>query len=129
MEQKKGGFASVDEYIGSFPESIQEHLQQIRAAVKAAAPEASEQIGYGMPMYKLKGNLVYFAGWKSHIGFYPAADNIDQFEEEIARYKGEKATLRFPLDEPMPIDLISRIVQHRVVENHARTATPRKKKA
>lgn len=129
MEQKKGSFSTVDEYIASFPEITQQLLQQIRDTIKTAAPKASEQMGYGMPMYKLNGNLVYFAGWKNHIGFYPAAENMGPFEDEIAHYKGEKASMRFPLDEPMPSDLISRIVQHRVVENLARQATiPRKKK-
>jgi uncharacterized protein YdhG (YjbR/CyaY superfamily) len=117
MESKKPGFTSIDQYIAAFPENIQHILEEIRATIKAAAPEAREKISYQMPTFDLKGNLVHFAAHKNHIGFYPTPSGTDAFKEEIARYTSGKGSMQFPLDEPMPLDLITRIVQMRVAEN------------
>jgi uncharacterized protein YdhG (YjbR/CyaY superfamily) len=113
----KTEFASIDDYIASFPEDIQAILQEIRQTVKAAAPDASEKIAYAMPTFHLKGNLVHFAAFKNHIGFYPAPRGIDAFQEELSKYKGAKGSVQFPIDEPMPLDLIRRIVEYRVADN------------
>jgi uncharacterized protein YdhG (YjbR/CyaY superfamily) len=117
MDGKKTGFNSIDEYIATFPEEIQTILQEIRATIKAAAPDAGEKISYQMPTFYLKGNLVHFAAFKNHIGFYPTPSGVETFRQEIARYQGAKGSIRFPLDEPMPLDLITRIVKMRVAEN------------
>jgi uncharacterized protein YdhG (YjbR/CyaY superfamily) len=117
MESKKTGFRSIDEYIATFPEEIQTILEEIRETVKAAAPDAEEKISYQIPTFFLKGNLVHFAAFKNHIGFYPTPSGVEAFKEEIARYQGAKGSIRFPLDEPMPLDLITRIVKMRVAEN------------
>jgi uncharacterized protein YdhG (YjbR/CyaY superfamily) len=110
-------FNSIDEYIATFPEEIRTILQEIRATIKAAAPAAEEKISYQMPTFALKGNLVHFAAFKNHIGFYPTPSGTEAFKEEIARYQGAKGSIRFPLDEPMPLDLITRIVKMRAAEN------------
>ena len=128
MESNKADFASIDEYIATFPEDIQEILQAIRAAIKAAAPEAREKISYQMPTFDLKGNLVHFAAFKNHIGFYPTPSGTEAFKDEIARYQGAKGSIRFPLDEPMPLDLITRIVKMRVAENLKKAEEKSKKK-
>lgn len=117
MDDKKAGFASIDEYIATFPEEIQTILQEIRETIKAAAPDAEEKISYQMPTFALKGNLVHFAAFKNHIGFYPTPSGTEAFKEEIANYQAAKGSIRFPLDEPMPLDLITRIVKMRVDEN------------
>ena len=117
MESNKVRFNSIDEYIATFPEEIRTILQETREIIKAAAPDAEEKISYQMPTFALKGNLVHFAAFKHHIGFYPTPSGIEAFKEEIARYQGAKGSIRFPLDEPMPLDLITRIVNMRVAEN------------
>ena len=117
MDGKESGFRSIDEYITTFPEEIQTILQDIRATIRAAAPDAEEKISYQMPTFYLKGNLVHFAAFKNHIGFYPTPSGVEAFKEEIARYQGAKGSIRFPLDEPMPLDLITRIVKMRAAEN------------
>lgn len=117
MDSSKVRFSSIDEYIATFPEEIQTILQKVRETIKAAAPEAEEKISYQMPTFTLKGNLVHFAAFKNHIGFYPTPSGVEAFKEEIARYQGAKGSIRFPLDEPMPLDLITRIVKMRVAEN------------
>jgi uncharacterized protein YdhG (YjbR/CyaY superfamily) len=108
---------SVDVYIAGFPEEVQHHLKQIRAAVKKAAPGATEKISYSMPYYALSGRLLYFAAFKHHIGFYPMASGITAFKKELSIYKGAKGSVQFPLDKPMPLSLITKIVQFRVREN------------
>ena len=113
----KAGFNSIDEYLATFSAEIQEKLQEIRTAIRAAAPEATEKISYQMPTFFLHGNLVHFAAFKQHIGFYPAPTGIEAFAEELSRYKGAKGSVQFPLDQPMPLDLITRIVKYRVAEN------------
>ncbi len=109
--------ASIDEYISKFPPETQEILSEIRKVIKEAAPEATEKISYQMPTFYLYGNLVHFAAYKGHIGFYPAPSGIEAFKEELSVYKGAKGSVQFPLDKPMPYTLISRIVKFRVIEN------------
>ncbi|MCX6214710.1 DUF1801 domain-containing protein [Spirosoma sp.] len=108
---------TIDAYIAGFPENVQELLQQVRATVRSAAPNAEEAISYGMPTLKLNGNLVHFAAFKNHIGFYPAPQGLDAFKEELAGYKGAKGSVQFPLDQPLPLDLIARITKYRVEQN------------
>jgi uncharacterized protein YdhG (YjbR/CyaY superfamily) len=117
MDAKQGQTATIDEYIAQFPEEIQQKLQEIRAVIHAAAPEATEKISYQMPTFYLRGNLVHFAAFKQHIGFYPVPSGIAAFEEELAPYKRSKGAVQFPLDQPIPFELIGRIVQFRVAEN------------
>jgi uncharacterized protein YdhG (YjbR/CyaY superfamily) len=115
--EKMTGFNSIDEYIATFPAEIQKILQGVRAVIKAAAPDAVEKISYQMPTFFLEGNLVHFAAFKHHIGFYPAPTGIEAFAQDLSRYKGAKGSVQFPLNEPMPLDLITRIVKYRRAEN------------
>lgn len=108
--------ATIDEYIAGFPAETQVLLQQIRATVQAAAPDATEAIRYAIPTFILNGNLVHFAGFKNHIGFYPAPTGAEAFKTELSVYKTGKGSVQFPLDQPMPLELITRIVQFRVTE-------------
>jgi uncharacterized protein YdhG (YjbR/CyaY superfamily) len=110
--------ATIDAYIAQFPGEVQEVLQKIRSLIHETAPEAAEKISYGMPTFYLKGNLVHFAGFKSHIGFYPIPSGIEAFKDELAQYKTGKGSVQFPLDQPIPYDLIRRIVIFRVQENN-----------
>ncbi|MCB9421780.1 MAG: DUF1801 domain-containing protein [Ardenticatenaceae bacterium] len=119
---------TIDEYIANFPQDVQVILQEIRTVIRAAAPEAEEAISYQMPTFKLKGNLVHFAAYKNHIGFYPVPSGIEAFKEELAAYKGAKGSVQFPIDQPMPLDLISRIVKFRAAENLEKAAAKSKKK-
>ncbi|HYP38723.1 MAG TPA: DUF1801 domain-containing protein [Chloroflexia bacterium] len=131
MDQQTGGFRSIDEYIATFPEDIQALLEAVRATIKAAAPDAEETISYQMPTFVLNGYLVYFAAWKNHIGFYPASSGVSEaFKDELSPYASAKGSVRFPISQPMPLELISRIVHFRVAENlNKAPAKPRKKKA
>jgi uncharacterized protein YdhG (YjbR/CyaY superfamily) len=108
---------SVDEYISWFPASTQKLLQQMRATIKKAAPNADEVISYAMPAYKQNGILVYFAGYEKHIGFYPTGRGIEEFKSELSGYKSGKGSVQFPIDEPLPLKLIATIVKFRVLEN------------
>jgi uncharacterized protein YdhG (YjbR/CyaY superfamily) len=117
MEGKKDRPATIDEYIAQFPEDVQQILTRIRAVIHEAAPQAVERISYQMPAFYLKGNLVYFGAHKQHIGFYPTGSGIEAFKEEVAAYKGSKGAVQFPLDEPIPYELISKMVKFRVAEN------------
>ena len=128
MEDNKVRFNSIDEYVATFPEEIQAVLQTIRETVRAAAPDAQEKISYQMPTFFLKGNLVHFAAFKHHIGFYPTPSGVDAFKEEIARYQSAKGSIRFPLDEPMPLDLITRIVKMRMADNLKKAASKSRKR-
>lgn len=110
-------FKNIDGYIAGFPEDIQKKLEQIRVTIKKAAPAAAEVIKYAMPTFTLKGNLVHFAAYKNHIGFYPAPAGIEAFKNELAVYKGAKGSVQFPLDQPMPLSLITKIVEFRVKQN------------
>jgi uncharacterized protein YdhG (YjbR/CyaY superfamily) len=113
---------NIDEYIAGFPEDIQTALEQVRATIKKAAPEAEETISYAIPTFTInKKYLVYFAGFKNHIGFYPAPVGIEVFKKELSQYKQGKGSVQFPLNEPMPLDLITKIVKYRVKENSVKT--------
>jgi uncharacterized protein YdhG (YjbR/CyaY superfamily) len=117
MKGKKVGYSSIDEYIATFPEEIQKILQELRATIKAAAPDVEEKISYQMPAFALKGNLVYFAALKNHIGFYPTPSGIEAFKDELSIYEGTKGAVRFPIDKPLPLKLIGKIVKFRAAEN------------
>lgn len=122
MKSKKAGFTSIDEYIGTFPEDVQKTMKQLRKTIKAAAPEAEEKISYQMPTFTLNGKyLVYFAGWKTHIAFYGAPRGNAEFKEDLSAYETGQGTLKFPLDKPMPLKLITKIVKFRVAENLKKT--------
>lgn len=127
MEGNKARFSAIDAYIATFPKDIQEILEALRATIRAAAPDAEEKISYQIPTFTLKGNLVHFAAFKHHIGFYPTSHVIEVFQDELAPYAGAKGTVRFPIDQPLPMDLISRIVRFRVAENLATAATKSRK--
>ena len=130
MERNKSGFSSIGEYIATFPEDIQALLEAVRATIKASAPDAQERISYQMPAFALHGNLVYFAALKNHIGFYPTASGIEAFKDELSMYEGTKGAVNFPINQPLPLELISKIVQYRVTENlNNAAAKARKKKA
>ncbi|AKG53896.1 hypothetical protein DGWBC_1244 [Dehalogenimonas sp. WBC-2] len=107
---------TIDEYIAGFPDNVRAILTKIRLIIKEIAPDATEAISYGMPTFKLKGNLVHFAGWKHHIGFYPAPSGTAAFDKELAHYKKAKGSIQFPLNETIPYDLIRQITQFRVDE-------------
>lgn len=109
--------SNIDNYIEDFPDNTQKILKQLRAAIKKAAPGAEEVISYNMPAYKLNGILVYFAGYKNHIGFYPTSTGIEAFKSEFSKFKWAKGSVQFPLIKPLPLRLISKIVKFRVAEN------------
>jgi len=117
MDNRKQPYNSIDEYINTFPEHIQKKLFGLREVIKEEAPDAQEKISYQMPTFFLKGNLVHFAAFSKHIGFYPAPSGIDAFKDELSKYKGAKGSVQFPIDEPLPLELIRRIVRFRVTEN------------
>lgn len=119
---------NIDSYIAGFPQETQKLLQQVRSIISKAAPEAEETINYGIPTFILKGNLVHFAGYKNHIGFYPASSGIETFKKELAVYKGAKGSVQFPIDKPMPLALITKIVKFRVKENMEKANAKMKKK-
>lgn len=122
MQSNRAGFNSIDAYIATFPEDVREKLEVMRATIRAAAPDAQEKISYQIPTFTLKGNLVHFAAFKNHIGFYPTGSAREAFHDELSAYAGAKGTVRFPMDEPLPLDLISRIVRFRVAANLAKAA-------
>lgn len=117
---------TIDAYIATFPASTQALLQQMRSTIAKAAPRAEEAISYGMPTFKLHGNLVHFAGYKNHIGFYPAPSGIDAFADELKKYKTSKGAIQFPIDEKLPIALVTKIVKFRVKENTEKAAAKKK---
>jgi uncharacterized protein YdhG (YjbR/CyaY superfamily) len=117
MDGKKVNPTTIDEYIAQFPEDIQRILVRLRQVVKESAPDAVEKISYNMPGYFLNGSLIWFSVWKHHIGFYPRTPEMDASIEGLSAYKGTKGSVHFPLDQPMPYDLIARIVKFRVAEN------------
>lgn len=117
MDSSKPAYTTIDEYIASFPEDIQQKLRELRRVIHETAPEASEKISYQMPTFYLNGNLVHFAAFKNHIGFYPAPTGLDAFKDEIAQYPHSKGAVQFPLDGPIPFDLVRRIVEFRKEEN------------
>jgi uncharacterized protein YdhG (YjbR/CyaY superfamily) len=120
---------NIDEYIAGFPHDVQEILEKIRTTIRKAAPEAEETISYQMPTFTLKGKyLIYFAAYKKHVGLYPAPRGNAEFNEELSVYKAGKGTVRFPLDKPIPFDLISKIVKFRAKENLERAQAKGKQK-
>ena len=119
---------SIDEYFVSFPTEIQKLLQQVRTTIKKAAPDAEEAIKYAMPAFVYKGNLVFFAAYKNHIGFYPTPSGIIAFKKDLAAYQTSKGAVQFPLDKPMPVGLITKIVKYRVKENSEKEKTKAKAK-
>jgi uncharacterized protein YdhG (YjbR/CyaY superfamily) len=114
---------TIDEYIQDFPENIQNLLQQVRKTISSAAPGAEEAISYAIPTFKLNGNLVHFAAFKNHIGFYPAPTGLKEFQKDLSPYAQGKGSAQFPLDQPLPLELITKIVKYRVQENLAKPAT------
>ena len=119
--------ATIDEYISLYPADIQQKLQTIRDTIRKAAPAAEEAISYGMPTFKLNGNLVHFAAFKEHLGFYPTASGIEAFSKELSIYDGSKGTVRLPLDAKLPLDLIRKIVKFRVEKNIAKSQMKKKR--
>ncbi|MGO4185235.1 iron chaperone [Paenibacillus sp. MCAF9] len=128
MEGNKITLETVDQYISNYPPEIQDILEKIRGVIKVAAPEATEKISYQMPTFVLHGNLVHFAAYKNHIGLYPAPSGIKAFKQQLSPYKGAKGSIRFPLDEPIPYELIGEIVKYRVAENIEKAANKKVKK-
>ena len=127
MDTDATGAKTIDEYIAGFPPDVQEILEKIRMTIREAAPDAEETIKYRLATFTLKGNLVHFGAFKHHIGFYPTPSGTETFQKELAIYKRAKGSIQFPLDQPIPYALISRIVKFRVEENLARAAAKRKK--
>ena len=111
---------TIDAYVAVFPKDVQKILENLRQVIRETAPEAEETIDYGIPTFKLNGNLVHFAAFKNHIGFYPNPSGIEAFKKELSPYKQSKGTVQFPLDKPIPIDLVKKIVEFRVKENMSR---------
>lgn len=127
MKSKKAGFTSVDEYIATFPDETQRLLKEVRAIIRTAAPDAREKISYQIAAFELNGkNPIHFAGWKNHISIYPIPSGSDAFNREIAPYADGKGTLKFPLDKPLPLKLIERVVRLHVAENAKRAKRPDK---
>ena len=128
MKTREVRFASIDEYIATFPNDIQKKLKELRATIKAAAPKAEEKISYHMPTFALQGNLVYFSVFKKQIGFFGASTADPALNKAMAIYANEKGSLKFPLDQPLPLKLVTKIVKLRVAENVKRAkADPGKK--
>jgi uncharacterized protein YdhG (YjbR/CyaY superfamily) len=117
MKPERTTPTTIDEYISGFPEEVQQILEKVRATIRKEAPEAEEAIRYQIPTFRLNGNLVHFAAFKNHIGFYPAPSGIEAFKDALSVYEGAKGSVKFPLGEPIPYDLIAEIVRFRVKEN------------
>ena len=128
MPNQKPATKEIDTYIASFPEDVRAVLEKIRKTIRKAAPNAEEIMNYGIPTFTLEGNLVHFAGFKNHIGFYPAPSGIEKFKKELSKYDGAKGSVQFPLDKPIPYDLISKIATFRVKENLLRAEAKREKR-
>jgi uncharacterized protein YdhG (YjbR/CyaY superfamily) len=124
MTSSRPKFDNIDEYISIFPQEIQKILEQLRETIRKAAPEAKETINYGMPTFVLKGNLVHFAAFKNHIGFYPTPSGINAFRKELSAFEGAKGSVKFPIEKPLPLGLIANIVKYRVKENMDKGKNP-----
>jgi uncharacterized protein YdhG (YjbR/CyaY superfamily) len=120
MAASRGQYKTIDEYINRFPEDVRRILNELRQTIKEAAPEARETINYQIPTFTLNGNLVHFAAFPNHIGFYPTPSGMEAFKKELSGYKGAKGSVQFPINEPLPLSLIRRIVEYRVKENRER---------
>lgn len=127
MAPPKATYKDIDAYISLFPKEVQTVLQKVREVISKAAPGAEETINYGIPTFTLKGNLVHFAAFKNHIGFYPTPSAIEAFKKELSIYEGAKGSVQFPLSKAMPFSLITKIVKYRVKENIAKAETKNKK--
>jgi uncharacterized protein YdhG (YjbR/CyaY superfamily) len=114
-------FHNIDEYIALFPKEVRDKLSELRELIRETAPEAEETISYKMPTFRLNGILVHFAAYKNHIGFYPTPSGIEAFKDELSIYKPSKGSVRFPIEEPLPFDIIRKIVDYRVKENNSKT--------
>ena len=122
MKSKKVTFKSMDEYLGTFPEDLQKILEELRGTIKAAAPEAEETISYNIPTFKMNGRyLIYFAGWKNHISLYPIPVGSEALNKQVAKYAEWKRTQKFPIDKPLPLKLVTKIVKLKLAENQKRT--------
>ncbi|MFX1493496.1 MAG: iron chaperone [Promethearchaeota archaeon] len=117
MSESKKNFKSIDEYIGSFSKKVQDILEKLRHIIRKSAPKAEETISYRIPTFKLNGNLVHFAAYKNHIGFYPTPSGIEAFKNELSQYEVSKGSIKFPINKPIPFDLVRKIVEYRVKEN------------
>ena len=120
METSKTPPQTIDDYIANFPKDVQLILEKVRKTIRKAAPDAQEKINYGIPTFTLNGNLVHFAGFKNHIGFYPTPSGVEKFKKELSKYEGAKGSVQFPLEEPIPYNLITRITEFRVKEQLAK---------
>lgn len=118
----------IDKFIAAYPEEVQAVLNKVRATIREAAPGAEETINYGIPTFTLNGNLVHFSAFKTHIGFYPTPSGVEKFKKELSKYEGAKGSVKFPLDQPIPYELIEKIVKFRVKENLAKAEAKKKKK-
>ena len=128
MKKSQAAPKTIDQYIAGFPPDVRRTLKQIRSTIRKAAPAAEEAIAYQMPTFRQHGNLVHFAAFKNHIGFYPAPRAIEEFKKELAAYEGSKGTVRFPLDKPLPLGLIGRMVKFRVKKNLEQAAAKQSKR-
>lgn len=126
MVTNKNNPTDIDEYIANFPKDVQNILEELRKTIKKAAPKAEETINYAVPTFTLYGNLVHFAAYKNHIGFYPAPSAIAAFEKELSLYEGAKGSVKFPIAQPLPLDLVGKIVKFRVKENLERQKKKKK---
>ena len=126
-EGSRRKFENIDDYIATFPKNVQRTLRELRSAIKESAPEAEETISYGMPTFKLNSNLVHFAAYEKHIGFYPTPSAILAFKEKLSIYKQSKGAVQFPIDGPIPLDIVREMVRFRVKENLTKGARRRKK--
>ncbi|MBV7508235.1 DUF1801 domain-containing protein [Bacillus sp. sid0103] len=127
MEGNKITYQSIDHYIEQFPPEVQDKLNSLRKVIKDSAPDAEEKISYQMPAFAYKGNLVYFAAYKNHIGFYPTSSGIATFKHKLSEYKTSKGAVQFPIDKPLPYELISEIVKYRIAENRIKAENKLKK--
>lgn len=126
MDEKKEQPTTIDEYVAQFPQDVQQILNSLRSVIQESAPQAVERISYQMPAFYLKGNLVYFGAHKHHIGFYPTGSGIEAFKEELSAFKWSKGVVQFPLNEPIPYELVSKIVKFRVAENLKKSSANKK---
>jgi uncharacterized protein YdhG (YjbR/CyaY superfamily) len=127
MEKGNAVACTIDQYIAEAPQDVQAKLKTLRTVIKAEVPDAEERIAYGMPTFSQEGNLVHFAAFKQHIGFFPAPSGIEHFQQELSKYKTSKGTVQIPLDEELPLDLIREIVRFRLKENLAKAEVKKKK--
>jgi uncharacterized protein YdhG (YjbR/CyaY superfamily) len=127
MENNKASYESIDEYIAQFPDGVQRILQELRRVIREAAPDAKEKMSYQMPTFALHGNLVHFAAYKNHVGFYPDPAGVEAFRDKLVGYKTTKGAIQFPIDKPLPYDLIAEIVEFRVAENIKKAEDKRRK--